>query len=311
MRKVLIIVVAMLIGLVLLLQVTTTPWIVRRLTFVPRPLPDHLRDPARWRLSGEQVWIPTVDGRQLHGWWIPARVAAEQARCGAVVNLNGNAGNITNRAWLGDRLSRRGHDVLLFDYGGYGASDGAPSETGLYRDADAAYGFVREHKAVPAGNIVLVAHSLGTAVATELARDRTVGAIVLVAPFTSLPEAARAKLRVVPRWLFDWQEGRFEALESMSGINAPILMALGTEDALVAYGNARALFAAANEPKTWRDVPGADHNGVFSNEAFMHELNRFIHDSLGCREKTSAIDGDHRPEETGARSVPGATRDES
>lgn len=282
MKKGGIIMVAVLIGLVLVLQVATTPPIVYRLTFLPRPLPEELRDPVHWRLEGEQVWIPTADGRQLHGWWIPPRDAGEDVACGVVVNLNGNAGNIGNRASLGDWLSHHGRAVLLFDYRGYGASDGAPSEIGLYRDAEAAYRFVREQKQVGAEEVVLLAHSLGAAVATELAGGRVVGAVVLVAPFTSLPEAARAKLRVVPRWLFDWKEGRFDAIEDMSGIRSPILMAWGTEDALVARRIARALFEAASEPKIWRDVPGADHNGVLSNQAFMAELDTFIDASLGC-----------------------------
>jgi uncharacterized protein len=263
MKKVWILVCATLLGVVLLLQVATTPSMVRRLTFMPRPLVEELQDPARWRLEAEEVWIRASGDRRLHGWWILAREAEGQASCGVVVNLNGNAGNIASRASLGDSLSRRGHDVLLFDYGGYGASEGYPSEAGLHDDAAAAYRFVLEQKQVPEDRVVLVGHSLGTAV-------------VLVAPFTSLPEAARAQLRVVPRWLFDWQEGRFDSVENVTGIRAPILMALGREDALVRRRNARALFAAASEPKKWVDVPEANHNGVFSNRAFLNELDQFI-----------------------------------
>lgn len=128
----------------------------------------------------------------------------------------------------------------------------------------------------------LLAHSLGTAVATELAEERAVGGVVLVAPFTSLPEAVRTRLKVVPRWLLDWERGRFDALEDMAGINTPIFMAIGTEDDLVPRENARALYAAAGLPKKWLDINGVKHNNILRHPDLFKQADRFVRETLEC-----------------------------
>lgn len=272
---------AVAIGLVIAaLQLATTGPVLRRLTFMPHHLPEEHRDAERWGLAADDIWIQVDDGPRLHAWWVPS--TSTDSICGTVLHLHGNAGNIASRAPLGRGLAGRGYNVLLLDYRGYGASEGEPTERGLYQDAMAAHRFLVEDRGVPPEEFVLLAHSLGSAVATEVAKTRSVAAIALAAPFTSLPEAARARLRIVPRWLFDWEEGRFDALEDIPRIAAPVMVALGTEDGLVPSSSARALYAAASEPKEWVDVAGADHNGLFGDPEFMDRLDAFMRRHLGC-----------------------------
>lgn len=267
------------ITIVAVLGIASSEPVIRRLTFMAAPLPAEQRDPRVWGVDADEVWLEAADGVRLHGWWFDR--PPSDAGCATVIHMHGNAGNLTSRRGIAASLVAAGHDVLLFDYRGYGASEGAPDEAGLYADGVAAYRFATDSLGVPADRVVLMAHSLGTAVATEVAKHHPVGAVILGAPFTSLPEAARAQLRVVPRWLFDWEDGRFDAAADMPAINAPVLIGIGTRDDLVDESVARELYDVTREPKQWISIDGAGHNDMF-NATFMADVDRFIRRHLGC-----------------------------
>ncbi|HEX8294191.1 MAG TPA: alpha/beta fold hydrolase, partial [Pyrinomonadaceae bacterium] len=115
-----------------------------------------------WRVPGgaEEVWFRNADGQRLYGWFF--RSGARPARA-TVVYAHGNGGNVSYCGWVGGEFAARGHDVLLFDYRGYGRSEGEPAgEGGLYADAEAAYDFVTKERGVPASQVVLYGQSLGT-----------------------------------------------------------------------------------------------------------------------------------------------------
>ena len=129
--------------------------------------------------DAEEVWLEAEDGVRIHAWWTPARegaagagsAAVEAPSRGTVLYAHGNAETMATRAWLADRLSRRGFDVLLFDYRGYGLSEGRASEEGLARDARAAWRHIVAERGVAPDRVVLMGHSLGSAVATRLALE--------------------------------------------------------------------------------------------------------------------------------------------
>ena len=118
-----------------------------------------------------------ADGSRLAGWWIAPRRDAP-----VVLIAHGRSGNIATRAAAAQRLGADGFGVMLFDYRGYGASGGRPSERGLTEDAVSAYEWLRR-RGVPANRIALPGHSLGNAPAAALAASRQVVALVLVSPF--------------------------------------------------------------------------------------------------------------------------------
>ncbi|HWS52670.1 MAG TPA: alpha/beta fold hydrolase, partial [Pyrinomonadaceae bacterium] len=127
--------------------------------------------------GGEDVWFRAADGSRLHGWFIASETRPAAA---TVVYLHGNGGNVSYVGWVGEQLAARGFDVLLFDYRGYGRSEGAVSdERGIYKDADAAYDFVVRERGVKPERLVLYGQSLGTTAAAELAAERPCGALVL------------------------------------------------------------------------------------------------------------------------------------
>jgi fermentation-respiration switch protein FrsA (DUF1100 family) len=258
-------------------------WLVPRLIYVPGPpLAEDEAAPDRWGVrDARAVRITTSDGVQLHAWWVSARTGWSQP-CGIVIVLHGNAGNITSRRNIAAALADRGLDVLLFDYRGYGASTGSPTEDGLYRDAEAAYRYVLDQAGTAPERVVLISHSLGTAVATHLAAQAPLGGVVLVAPFTSLPGAARARAPLLPPFLLPRRENRFDSLTRIQQVRAPILMVAAGQDNLIPEQDAHALFDAASEPKQWLSIEGAGHNNVLSHTAFWRTLERSLGAWLGC-----------------------------
>jgi fermentation-respiration switch protein FrsA (DUF1100 family) len=156
------------------------------LVFFPN-VPDRLA--GDWNpqgLSVEDVWPNSADGVKLHAWWIPS----ERAQF-TFLAFHGNAGNIANRADIYKFLSDTPANVLAIEYRGYGKSEGSPSETGLYLDAEAGYQFLVNGKAIRPAQIISFGQSLGTAVAARLAAQQKVGGVVLEAPHSRPPRWSR------------------------------------------------------------------------------------------------------------------------
>ena len=164
----------------------------------------------------------------MHGWLLPV----EDARLTILV-CHGNAGNISHRLDRALRFqSELRASVLLFDYRGYGRSDGSPDEPGTYADARAAYRFLVETKRIPPQSLVIFGESLGAAVATQLALEQPVRALVLESPFTSIADMARAAYPFLPpvRGLI---RTRYETLAKAGRLEMPLLVLHGERDGIV------------------------------------------------------------------------------
>ncbi len=212
--------------------------------------------PADIGLSFEEARITTVDGLELHGWYVPAGTGAP-----AVLFCHGNAGNISHRLeWL-QIFHDMGLAVLLFDYRGYGRSRGAPDEAGTYRDAQAAWDFLTRVKGVSPARIVIVGESLGGAIAAHLAKDvATAGALVLLSTFTSAPDLASEFYWYLPvRLLARFQ---YPTAEYVSHVRAPTLVIHSRDDEIAPFSHGRKLFERAAGPKAFLEISG-DHNAGF------------------------------------------------
>lgn len=255
------------------------PKIVPFFVFYPEPLSPHESHPRYWGFpDATEVRIPTFDGPLLHAWWFPAANSAQAS--GAAIYFHGNAGHLGDRGTVAAALSGMGLDVLLPDYRGYGLSEGKASEEGLYSDSRAAYSWLVEERGVDPRRLFLLGTSLGSAVACDLAMQRQVAGVVMLGPFTNTPALARHRLKWLPSWYLDWEGTRFDTLERIGRVRAPVLIGVASEDRIIPPGEAEKVFEAATEPKRWVMVPGAGHNDIFAHEMLWKELYSFTHGVL-------------------------------
>lgn len=266
------VVAALLLGFRLLL-----PRVVGSFVFYPQPLPSDRTGPADWGWpEAEEVWLEATDGTRLHAWLFPAR----GERRGAAIYLHGNAGNLTIRGESASAFADLGLDVLVIDYRGYGASEGAPSEKGLYADAEGAWRWWIEERGIDPSEIVLIGGSLGAAVAVELAARREVAGLVLVVPLPGTLAVARHAYPFLPGFVFAWKEPAFDAAERVADVEAPILLAHATEDRIVPREGARAIAQNAGGPVTWYESEGFGHDTVWGDRALWWKFDRFLGEVL-------------------------------
>ena len=226
--------------------------------------------PAALSVTFEELAITTDDGVRLHGWWIPA----EGARF-TLLHFHGNAGNIGDRLEMLRLWRELGVNVLLFDYRGYGRSEGTPREPGLYRDAEAVWRHVTLERGVPPARVVLHGQSLGAAVAAWLAARTQPAGLVLESGFTSVPDMAAEAYPWLPgRWMTHL---RLDTRGEVARARCPVLVIHSTGDEIVPYAHGQALYAAAPEPRRLVTIEG-DHNSGYwvSREAYVAGLRDFL-----------------------------------
>lgn len=224
----------------------------------------------------EEAHFAAADGVRLHGWYLPGEVGRP-----LVLFCHGNAGNISHRLESLRLLRGLGLSVFIFDYRGYGQSEGQPSEQGTYADVRGAHAWLRQH-GWPPTQMIYFGESLGAAVALQLAVEQPPAGLVLEAPFTSIAAMGRHHyflLYLLIGWLLD---ARYDNLEKIGEVRAPLLIIQGDADAIVPPAMAQQLFAAANEPKTLRRIPGAGHNDLLyvGGKAYLDAWRLFLNQNF-------------------------------
>jgi fermentation-respiration switch protein FrsA (DUF1100 family) len=213
--------------------------------------------PADAGLDYEDLTLKTGDGLAIAAWYVP-----HAAPIGSVIICHGNAGNISDRLFSIEALHRMGLNVLIFDYRGYGRSEGRPGEQGTYTDAQAAWRYLTETRGEPTDRIVLFGRSLGGAVAIDLAARATPAALVVESTFTSLVDVGRRHYPFLPVRLL--LTHRYESIAKVPRITCPKLFIHGREDELIPFDNGLTLFQAAAEPKQFLETPGGHNEAGFT-----------------------------------------------
>ncbi|MFO1203471.1 MAG: alpha/beta hydrolase [Tabrizicola sp.] len=228
--------------------------------------PTH-RDPApdAAGLTGvTRIDLPTPDGETLVLWFSPAPGDRP-----TILFLQGNAGEIADRADRFAFYQSQGFGVAFLSYRGYGGSTGSPSETGLLTDAKAAYDHLRTEGIAPA-RIILVGESLGTGPAVITAAQNPVAAVILEAPYSAAVDIARQAYPWIPVGLL--MKDQYRSRDYVSRIDAPLLILHGAKDRVIPQGFGKRLFKAAKDPKTFLSLGPVGHDALFSPATWEAEV---------------------------------------
>jgi prepilin-type processing-associated H-X9-DG protein len=231
------------------------------------PAPKHyeVNTPTEANIGFADLHIPVDHAGQMHAWYIPAATSSDKV----LLYFHGNGYCIEQTAVpsIGEviPLHNTGANVLMADYRGYGTSSpGTANENRVYEDGRAALNYLTQVRKVPMHNIIIVGRSIGTGVATELAKESPgVGGLILVSPFTNTAAIADSVwyLRMPPLAILG--HNKFDNLSKIGDVLVPLFIAVGDHDTLTPSSMAQALMEKANEPKHLYIVPGPDHNGMF------------------------------------------------
>ncbi|HEY9815504.1 MAG TPA: alpha/beta fold hydrolase [Candidatus Obscuribacterales bacterium] len=232
----------------------------RRLIF--HPSPTVTRTPAELGLAYDVIQLPYAQGREwVQGWWMPS----DRPQAPTVLYLHGNGINMGANVEAAARFHALGLSVFMIDYRGYGESSGGfPSEQRVYEDADRAWHYLTDQRQIAPEHMVLYGHSLGGAIAIELAaRHPDAGGLVIESSFTSMREmVTRATVydRLFP---IDWiLTQRFDSLTKVRSLQSPVIYIHGTADPVVPSDLSAVLYDATAAPAELVWIPGANHNNV-------------------------------------------------
>lgn len=245
----------------------------RSLIFMP-DLPGRLT--GNWQPAGlpvEDVWLTAEDGVKIHAWWIPADKAGV-----TLLAFHGNAANLPNRAEIYALFRSVPANVLAVEYRGYGKSQGAPSEAGIYRDARAAHTYLTTQRKIPAQRIIAYGASLGSAVAAELASSNAVGGLVLEAPFPSVAYVARRIYFFLPG-LGTLARTRLDTAAKVANLRVPLLIFHCTDDPVIPFSFGQEVFLRARAPwQKFNPIRGVCHEdaSLVAPAEYLQQLREFV-----------------------------------
>jgi len=252
-----------------------------RLIFFPSSVIE--KTPELFNLPYEEVYLPvkTSAGKveNIHGWWIKS----QKPNAKVLLYLHGNGINIGANVVHSHRLYQLGFSVLIIDYRGYGRSQGNfPTEMTVYQDADTAWQYLTQQQQIPPKDIFIYGHSLGGAIAIDLAvKHPQAAGLIVESSFTSIRDMVsnRKWFAIFPVDLILTQ--RFESIKKVPQLKMPVLFIHGTADTTVPSDMSQKLYNAAPEPKQLVLIPGADHNNtaVVGGAEYLRSVQSFVEKS--------------------------------
>ena len=249
--------------------------------FIFMPQREITQTPADIDLVFEDVYLPVAASNgggieHMHCWWIPNDARPDRY----LIYLHGSAFNIGANVNHARRFQNLGFSVLLISYRGYGHSEGEfPTEAQVYADAESAWNYLVTHKGIRPGNIFIYGHSLGGAVAINLAvMHPEAGGLIVEGAFTSIADMGRQHqyYRFLPIDLITHQ--RFDSISKISRLKIPVLIMHGTEDKVVPFSMSRRLYEKAPSPKRFKLILGGGHNNSarVGGVEYLNSVREFI-----------------------------------
>lgn len=230
----------------------------------------------------EDVHFQTSDGVGLNGWFFPSDTDSTRKHF-VYLLCHGNAGNISHRLEHCAALLETGAAVFIFDYRGYGRSEGRPGEEGTYLDAQASHRWLRA-KGFAATNIIALGESLGGGVASDLALRESLGGLILQSTYTSITDVGAELFPWLPvRWIGTI---KYDTRARLPRIKVPLLVMHSREDGLIGFAHAEKNFAVANEPKLLWEIGGGHNQFLEGDRAiYLEGLNKFLTRLEAAREQ--------------------------
>ena len=225
--------------------------------------------PSQFQLNAEEVRFQNGSGQPLHGLFFPG------PRDRTLLFFHGNAGNIGDRLDKIRVLKKIGWNIFIFDYRGYGGSEGFPTIDGIIEDSEAALRYLTGIRKIPNEEILLFGESLGGAPASRLGSREPFGGLILESTFTSLRDMAKSVYPFVPAAAVP---DAYRSLDHLRTIKSPLLVMHGTADEIIPFEMGKKLFEAAPHPKRFYPVRGAHHNDVYliGGSNYLRQIEEFL-----------------------------------
>lgn len=249
-----------------------------RFIFFPSPVIETT--PEFFNLGYQDVWLPvnTKSGKleRLHSWYIPS--SSQNVK--VLLYLHGNGVNIGGNVAHANRFHQLGFSVLLPDYRGYGRSEGGfPTEATVYQDAAVAWDYLVKERKIQPSQIFIYGHSLGGAVAIDLAvKHPDAAGLIVENSFTSIRDIVdyQGVYRIFPIDLILHQ--RFDSLRKAPALKMPVLFIHGSGDLRVPATMSQQLYDAAPQPKQLVLIPDAGHNNTaeVAGEKYFQIVQKFV-----------------------------------
>jgi len=239
-------------------------------TFLYGPMQEVFYTPEELELDFEKVTFKSDDGLLLSGWYIPA----ENSEL-TVLFCHGNGGNIMHRLDSINILYNLGLNCFIFDYRGYGNSEGKPSEEGTYLDVRAAYKWLTKEKEISPDDIIVFGRSLGGSIAAQLASKVKVGALIIESAFTSYVDIGKKFYPYMPvRWFARFS---YRTVDYVKDVHCPVMIIHSRNDETIPFEFGLELYEAANEPKEFVEIFGSHNDGfLVSSEIYKNAWTKWL-----------------------------------
>lgn len=246
-------------------------------------------------IEHEEITYQTTDGITIFAWYVPfipkVNQAADNSKTpdelkepispefqeksrGVILLCHGNAGNVSQRIDSFEIFRELGFSTFIFDYRGYGKSEGKPTEKGTYRDAEGAWNYLVREKKVKPEEIIVFGRSLGGGIASYLAKKYQPRALIIESSFTSITDMARAMVPIYSRFLLRF---KYNTRERLRDIHCPVLIIHSPDDRTIPFVCGEVLYREANPPKKFLRIKG-DHLYGFikSKKKYIKGLREFF-----------------------------------
>lgn len=238
--------------------------------FIYYPYREVSMTPVDIRLQYQDVYIETEDNVKLNGWFIPSENTDI-----VILFFHGNGGNISHRLESIQLFHKMGFSVFIFDYRGYGLSEGTLSEEGTYKDAKAALDYLIDENNISLENIVYFGRSLGASIASWLAVKNSPKVLILESTFTSIEDLASQLYPFLPVRLL--ARYHYNTKKNLERISCPVLIIHSPDDEMIPYSHGVDLYNTANEPKELFQLQGLHNDGfMLTGFPYIEKIKNFI-----------------------------------